>query len=366
MPLLGQPVGHLQQCVAAGARREQTLEVEVREAAGVRQHVPRRERLAPGPLELGQPGGQRLVQRDPPRLDLVEHRRGDDRLRDRGEEADGVHADPPPVGLPERLEADDAHRVGDPRTTNGAVPSAACAAARSKAGSRARRRRRASGWLGMSNTIATLGGSYDRRPDGGTSPGVSAGAAPRAPREKWANRRAQVSPSEYDLVRDQRRPRPRSGRSARSGHALRIAHRRGDPPPPRRRVGRDGRRLGCRARHRPDPRLSHGPWRTPHRARGPRGPQPQSPGRQPGPRGGRGMGPRGARRGAAAGRATRTRRCGLHGDRRPLALVRPGRRRAQGPGGRPDRRGPREDPGRHDEALHATRATRTSSACGTG
>ena len=62
---------------------------------------------------------------------------------------------------------------------------------------------------------------------------------------------------------------------------------------------------------------------------------------QPRARRGRGMGPRRARRGAAAGRAARAGRHGLHGDRRPLALVRARRRRAQGPRGRPDHRRPR-------------------------
>ena len=141
-----------------------------------------------------------------------------------------------------------------------------------------------------------------------------------------------------DAARDHRRSRHRPG-AARGD----VDHR-GDPPPPRRRVGRDGRRVGRRAGHRPRPRVPHDPpgARSPS-ARSARRSACPTARRQPRPRGGGGMGARRAGRRAAARRAARARGHGVHGDRRPLALVRARRRRAQGPRGRPDHRRARAD-----------------------
>ena len=62
---------------------------------------------------------------------------------------------------------------------------------------------------------------------------------------------------------------------------------------------------------------------------------------QPGPRRGRVVGDRRAGAGAAAGRSARAGRCRVPRHRGPLAVVRPGHRRAQDPRRRPDRRRPR-------------------------
>ena len=86
---------------------------------------------------------------------------------------------------------------------------------------------------------------------------------------------------------------------------------RGDPAAPRRRVGRDGRRVGRRAGHRPRPRVPHDQPGPAHRARGPRGARPLAPGgdRSPSRRRRRGGSSSGSRnRGASAGAGPRARR----------------------------------------------------------
>ena len=123
-------------------------------------------------------------------------------------------------------------------------------------------------------------------------------------------------------------------------------HRRGDPTRPRRGVGRDGGGLGRDARDRPGAGLPDGATGAAHRARGARSARAQPPCRQPGPCGGRVVGHRRARPRAATRRAARTGRDRLSRGRRPLAVVRPGHRRAQGPRGRPDHRGARGEGGR--------------------
>ena len=140
-----------------------------------------------------------------------------------------------------------------------------------------------------------------------------------------------------------------------------------DPRRARRGLGRDGRRLGRHAGDRPGPGLPDGTPGAADRARGPRGARPEPPRREPGPRRGRVVGHRRARPGAAAGRAARTGRHRLSRGRRPLAVVRAGHRRAQGPRGRPDRRRPRGEGARSGRRpRRRTPTTPSSPPCATG
>ena len=136
-------------------------------------------------------------------------------------------------------------------------------------------------------------------------------------------------------------PRRPSGLSDRSGIGRAEPDRRGHPDRARRGVGRDGRRVGRDAGDRPGPGLPDGPPGAADRARGPRGARPEPSRRQPGPCRSRVVGHRRAGAGAAPRRPARAGRDRLPRRRRPLAVVRPGHRRAQGPRGRSDRRGPR-------------------------
>ena len=131
--------------------------------------------------------------------------------------------------------------------------------------------------------------------------------------------------------------RPGTGTTSRR-RPTRLRDRRGDPPRARRGLGRDGRGLGRDAGHRARAGLPDGPPGAADRARGPRGTGPEPSRRQPGPRRSRVVGDRRAGPGAATGRSARAGRRRLSRRRRPLAVVRPRHRRAQGPRGRPDRR----------------------------
>ncbi len=143
--------------------------------------------------------------------------------------------------------------------------------------------------------------------------------------------------------------------------------RRGHPHRARRGLGRHGRGLGRDAGDRPRPGLPDGPPGAAHRTRGPRGARAEPPRREPGPRRGRIVGDRRARPGAAPGRASRAGGHRLSRGRRPLAVVRPGHRRAQGPRGRPDRRRPRGEGARSRGGARArTPTTRSSPRCANG
>ena len=114
------------------------------------------------------------------------------------------------------------------------------------------------------------------------------------------------------------------------------------------------------------PRLPDDPPGAPDRTGGPRGARPVASRCQPRACRSGVVGSRRARLGATADWPARARRHGLPGRRRPLALVRSGRGRAQGPRRRPDHRGPGAHVGEAIAAATRIRTTRSSSGSATG